>query len=177
MKANKYTIVTRWSDEDNGFIATCPEFPNLATFGKSQKKAAAEAQSVLEDFLEIIAEDGATPPQPQKYQEYSGQTRLRIPKTLHKELAESAEYEGMSLNAYMVNSLQQHQSAKDGAKEVAKEVAKSVSQVISHQKELFTTIGMRLNETDDTAPQPIDAAFYLQPTGQQPTPTFIKRIR
>lgn len=34
--------------------------------------------------------------------EYSGQFRIRIPKTLHKELVISAKAQGMSLNSYVL---------------------------------------------------------------------------
>lgn len=33
---------------------------------------------------------------------YSGQTRIRIPVSLHRRLAEQAEFEGVSLNTYII---------------------------------------------------------------------------
>lgn len=38
-------------------------------------------------------------------EEYSGKLVLRIPKSLHKELKEQAEIEGVSLNQYMLYKL------------------------------------------------------------------------
>ena len=38
-------------------------------------------------------------------EEYSGKVNLRIPRSLHKELAEHARQEGVSLNQYMVYKL------------------------------------------------------------------------
>ena len=38
-------------------------------------------------------------------EEYSGKLMLRIPRSLHKELKEAAEIEGVSLNQYMLYKL------------------------------------------------------------------------
>lgn len=40
-----------------------------------------------------------------KLEEYSGKLVLRIPRSLHKELKEAAEIEGVSLNQYMLYKL------------------------------------------------------------------------
>ena len=34
---NHYSIIIRWSSEDEGFVARVPEFPNLYAFGESQE--------------------------------------------------------------------------------------------------------------------------------------------
>lgn len=66
MDAKKYTIRTFWSDEDEAFIATCPEFPGLSAFGDTRAKATKEAEIVLEEFIKITLEDGETLPTPGK---------------------------------------------------------------------------------------------------------------
>lgn len=66
MDAKKYTIRTSWSDEDEAFIATCPEFPGLSAFGDTRAKATKEAEIVLEEFIKITLEDGETLPTPSK---------------------------------------------------------------------------------------------------------------
>jgi hypothetical protein len=44
-------------------------------------------------------------PEPQKTIEFSGQLRLRFPKSLHSELSREAEREGVSLNSHMIRLL------------------------------------------------------------------------
>lgn len=60
----KYSMLIRWSDEDECFIATIPEFPGLSAFGDTRSEAAKEAEIVLEGFIEIYKEDGIELPEP-----------------------------------------------------------------------------------------------------------------
>ncbi len=94
-----------WSDEDEGYIATIPEFPGLSAFGEDAEEAIEEAKIVLEGFLQVYKEDGCRIPEPQTLETYSGQTRLRIPKSLHAKLSQQAKREGVSLNTYLVQLL------------------------------------------------------------------------
>jgi antitoxin HicB len=102
---NKYSINIFWSDEDEGYIAVSPEFPGLSAFGKTAAKAIAEAQIALELFTETYREEGLSLPEPQVVQQYSGQTRLRLPKSLHRQAAQIAEAEGVSLNQLIVDAV------------------------------------------------------------------------
>jgi antitoxin HicB len=102
---NKYSINIMWSDEDGGYIATIPEFPGLSAFGENPEEAIEEAKIALEGFLEVYNEDGCKIPEPQTLECYSGQTRLRLPKTLHAKLSQQAQREGVSLNTYLVQLL------------------------------------------------------------------------
>jgi antitoxin HicB len=43
-------------------------------------------------------------PEPNVLEDYSGQFKLRLPKFLHKELAEKSKYEGISMNQLRVPS-------------------------------------------------------------------------
>ena|ERR1044071_496810 len=109
---NKYGFNIAWSDEDQGYIATCPEFPGLSAFGRTIEQALAEAQDALGLFIKTYQEDGLPLPEPQVIQEYSGQFRLRIPKTLHAKLARQAESEEVSLNTLAVSYLSEAMGVK-----------------------------------------------------------------
>lgn len=101
----RYSVDIAWSDEDEGFIATVDEFPYLSAFGETREDALKEAQIALEGFLESYEDDGEEPPQPRKREAYSGQIRIRMPRSLHRRLARDAEREGVSLNHFMVCAL------------------------------------------------------------------------
>ncbi len=106
---NKYSVVVRWSDEDDAFIATSEEFPGLSAFGATKEEAVQELEVAREGFLQVMRECGDPVPEPEKIQHYSGQLRLRLPKSLHAGLAEAAKREGVSLNTYIVSLLsEQH---------------------------------------------------------------------
>lgn len=97
-----YSINLTWSDEDGGYIATCPEFKNLSAFGETPEEALKEAKIAIEGFLEDLKEENATPPKPVKLSDYSGQIRLRMPRQLHQCLTSAADQERVSLNTFMI---------------------------------------------------------------------------
>ena len=45
-------------------------------------------------------EDGLSIPEPSSLDDYSGQFKLRLPKSLHRDLSEQARAEGISMNQY-----------------------------------------------------------------------------
>lgn len=104
----KYSINMAWSDEDEGYIATIPEFPGLSAFGDTPEQAAKEARIAAKGFIEVFREDGCKLPEPEKTMRYSGQIRLRFPKTLHAKLSEEAKREDVSLNTYLVHLLSEN---------------------------------------------------------------------
>lgn len=101
----KYSISLVWSDEDDCYIATIPEFPGLSAFGDTPEEAAEEAKIAAEGFIEVYKEDGCKLPEPEKFSSYSGQIRVRMPKSLHAKLSQEAKKEEVSLNQYMVHLL------------------------------------------------------------------------
>lgn len=102
----KYSIVIQWSDEDMGYIAIVPEFPSLSAFGETPEEATKELMAAQEALIEVYEEDGCELPEPDILRGYSGQTRLRIEKTLHSRLAFEAKKEGISLNTHISNILE-----------------------------------------------------------------------
>lgn len=114
----KYSIYTVWSDEDDGYIATIPEFPDLSAFGETAQEAVEEAMIAAEGFIEVYEEDGENLPDPIKTSSFSGQTRVRLPKSLHASLSQEAQTEGVSLNTYIVHLL----SERNGFKKVERKL-------------------------------------------------------
>jgi len=101
----KYSINLAWSEEDSCYVATIAEFPDLSAFGESPEEAVEEAKTAVEGFLKVYEEDGCPVPKPKTLKAFSGQTRLRLPKSLHATLHQEAEREGVSLNTYIINLL------------------------------------------------------------------------
>lgn len=102
---NKYPFNIAWSDEDEEYVATCPAFSGLSAYGKTEEEALAEAKVALEGFIKVCEDKGIPLPEPQTVSEYSGQTRLRLPKSLHRQAAQIAEIEGVSLNQLIVEAV------------------------------------------------------------------------
>ena len=102
---NKYSINLFWSDEDDGYIATSPEFSGLSAFGETPEEAIREAKIALRLFIDEYHAKGLSLPEPQVMQRYSGQTRLRLSRTLHRQAAQLADSEGISLNRLIEDAL------------------------------------------------------------------------
>lgn len=63
----KYTIIIQWSDEDQAFVVTLPEFTNVmqpVTHGDTYEEALKNAQEVLELLIESSMEEGNPLPEP-----------------------------------------------------------------------------------------------------------------
>lgn len=102
---NKYPIHIAWSEEDEAYLATCPAFPNLSAFGDTEEKAVTEAKVALKSMIEVCRKKKIPLPEPRMVGTYSGQTRLRLSKSLHRQAAAMAEAEEVSLNQYIVDAL------------------------------------------------------------------------
>lgn len=116
----KYSLQIKWSDEDNGCIATAPELPGLSAFGKTQEEAVSELKVAAEAYLEALKESGQALPVPEKLSPYSGQIRLRMPKSLHAKLASAAAGDDISLNTYIVSLLSKRQGEREALNLVRK---------------------------------------------------------
>ncbi|MDR3641004.1 MAG: toxin-antitoxin system HicB family antitoxin [Humidesulfovibrio sp.] len=118
MDTNRYSRIVEWSPGDECFIARVPEFPGLSAFGDSPDEALAEAAIALKLFIESYVADGIDLPSPQIVSDYSGKLNLRLPKTLHRQLAERADAEGVSLNTHIITMLSEGQATNSLASEV-----------------------------------------------------------
>lgn len=90
-------------EEGNGYLAEFPELPGCYGDGATPELALKEAESAMLSWIETAKEFGDHVPLPKE--EYSGQWRLRVPKSLHAELAYRAKYEGVSLNTLVITIL------------------------------------------------------------------------
>jgi predicted HicB family RNase H-like nuclease len=100
-----YGVRLDWSEADEAYVATSPEFPGLTGVNEDADAALAELREALEMAIAVLEEDGEPLPERQPLIEHSGQFRLRTPKALHATLARQAEEAGVSLNSYVVTCL------------------------------------------------------------------------
>lgn len=93
---------------EGGFVASFPELPGCITCGETAEMAAANAEDAKKEWLIAAMEDGIDIPCPDDTENYSGQFKLRLPKSLHKQLASDAKRDGISINQYCVYLLAQN---------------------------------------------------------------------
>lgn len=141
---NAYGFELLWSDEDEGYIATCPDFPGLSAFGATPDKALKEAHVALQLFIDEYVHRGEPLPTPTKIIGFSGQTRLRLPKDLHAQLASAAAKSGVSLNTYLVSLLSGRNAIKEMASELMENMRNSgKNNVVHHHHHYSESIVIR----------------------------------
>lgn len=102
---NKNYRVALQYDPDGYWIAEHPELPGCKADGETAQEALSSLDISRELWIESRQATGLEIPEPQEAPQYSGRFVLRIPKSLHRELANEAEAEGVSLNSFVSNVL------------------------------------------------------------------------
>ena len=85
---------------EGGFAVKFPELPGCLTCADTMEEAVRNAEDCKREWLAAAIEDRTPIPEPMTDEDYSGQFKLRIPKSLHKSLAEHSKAEGISMNQY-----------------------------------------------------------------------------
>ncbi len=88
--------------DEGGFVVSFPELPGCITCGETVESAVENALDAKKAWLEAAMEDGIAIHEPDSLEDYSGQFKLRIPRSLHRSLAEHSKREGISMNQYCV---------------------------------------------------------------------------
>jgi len=98
-----YTIevVKDENDEYSGWFARVVELPGCMTQADSFEELSDMIKDAMIAWIESALEDGQSIPVPRSTEDYSGRFVVRIPKSLHRELVEMAERDGVSLNTFV----------------------------------------------------------------------------
>lgn len=86
--------------DEGGYVVSYPELPGCLTCGDSLETAIKNAEEAKREWLEAALEENLPIREPDQLNEYSGQFKLRIPKSLHKQLSDHSKEEGISMNQY-----------------------------------------------------------------------------
>jgi predicted HicB family RNase H-like nuclease len=103
--ADRYTYRVTWSPEDNSHVASCLELPSLSWIAKTATTSLQGIQKLVIDVLQDMQDQREELPVALAERNYSGEFRLRIPPTLHRELSIQAAELGISLNRLASNKL------------------------------------------------------------------------
>ena len=92
-----YTVVP----DAGSYFIKFPDLPGCITQVEESDEIGAMADEIRTLWLETTYDEGMTIPEPATAGGYSGKFVVRMPKILHRDLAERAQREGVSLNAYV----------------------------------------------------------------------------
>lgn len=112
--AMSYRMEIVEDQDEGGFVVSYPDLPGCITVGETIESAVANALDAKKAWLEAAIEDNIAIHEPDELENYSGQFKLRIPKSLHRSLTEHAKREGISMNQYCVYLLSKNDAAAAG---------------------------------------------------------------
>ena len=88
--------------DEGGYIASYPDLKGCITCADTLEQAIINAKDAKKEWLQAALEDGYPIPEPNELEKYSGQFKLRLPRSLHRQLAQASKKEGVSMNQYCV---------------------------------------------------------------------------
>lgn len=92
-------------DPEGGFVAQISELPGCITQGETLEEVMEMIEDAKRAWIEAAIENNIPIPEPFELRKFSGKFLVRVPKSLHKKLVETAEKEGVSLNTLVVKLL------------------------------------------------------------------------
>lgn len=111
-----YKVEIIKDETEGGYVLSVPDLKGCITCADSLEKGMEMLDDAKKQWFMAALENGYEIPEPNKLDNYSGQFKLRLPKSLHKELAEKSKQEGISMNQYCLYLLSKNSSlvAKNG---------------------------------------------------------------
>ena len=95
---DRYVFRVHYSDEDQKFVATVAELPSLSWLADSQEQALHGLRKVVDAVVVDMQENGEKIPTPLEDKEYSGKFVLRLTPSEHRQLAQQAAEQHVSIN-------------------------------------------------------------------------------
>ncbi len=105
-------------DPEGTYSARVVEFRGCYAGGDTEEEAARNLTEAMQAWIESELEEGRTIPEPALVGTYSGNTRLRLPRSLHERAAQRAELEGVSLNQLFVSAIAGYLGGADALAEL-----------------------------------------------------------
>lgn len=115
------------ADPDGGYVIEFPDLKGCLSQADTLDEVASMAEEARSLWIEAAYEHGINIPLPSYPEEYSGKFVVRLPRSLHRRLAESAERDDVSLNQYVVMLL----SGGDAEQRVTKQPQQPEAVVLS----------------------------------------------
>jgi len=105
--------------DEGGYAVSFPELPGCVTVGDTIADAINNAADAKKEWLTAAVEEGIYIQEPRDLEQYSGQFKLRIPRSLHKSLSIHARQEGISMNQYCLYLLAKNDTVHTTQKRVS----------------------------------------------------------
>ena len=87
-------------DNDGSYFIEYPDLPGCMSCGNNIEQTIEMGADAKKCWVESALKDGGFIPEPKAAADYPDNFKLRLPKTLYKQLANNANAEGVSMNQY-----------------------------------------------------------------------------
>jgi predicted RNase H-like HicB family nuclease len=94
-----------YRNDEGDFVIEVDDLPGCVTHGGSPDEAFRNLEEAKRAWVESRLAAGLEVPEPRPIEDYSGKVLLRMPRSLHRRLAEQSAAEKVSLNQYIVSLL------------------------------------------------------------------------
>ena len=105
LKNDRYTYRVTWSEDDQGYVGLCTEFPSLSSIDKTPEAALKGIREIVRSVIKDMSQTGEEIPEPIACKRYSGKFIVRVPPEIHRNLAIQASESGVSLNRIVGSKL------------------------------------------------------------------------
>ena len=107
-------LLTLVSDDGEDYwAAEFPDLPGCLADGQTPDEAVENATVAKDIWIEAELDAGRAVPEPAGDRDYSGRFVVRMPRSLHRRLAVTAQREGVSLNQQVVSRLAETSAAAE----------------------------------------------------------------
>ena len=87
-------------DEDGSYFIEFPDLPGCMTCGASIEEAINTGEDAKKSWIASALNDNDIIPEPKTIDDYPDNFKLRLPKSLYRQLSTNAKAEGISMNQY-----------------------------------------------------------------------------
>lgn len=110
-----FKIETISEDDGGGYMITYTDLSGCISDGETIEELLLNGEDAKRAWIQTAYERSMEIPEPNSISDkFSGRITLRTPKSLHRDLVEQAEKEGISLNQYIVYLLSKESSSHRG---------------------------------------------------------------
>lgn len=114
-----YTRLVIPDSETSTFTARILEFPGCVAEGNTVAEAYERLEQAALSWINAASNLGQEIPSPASEYEYGGKVALRMPKSLHRQAAVTAQLDGTSLNQFIVAAVSERLGASNTFKDIA----------------------------------------------------------
>ncbi|MCL2391597.1 MAG: type II toxin-antitoxin system HicB family antitoxin [Oscillospiraceae bacterium] len=87
-------------DDDESFLICYPDLPGCMSCGQTIEEAIQMGEDARKCWIDSALQDGDYIPEPKMIEDYPDNFKLRLPRSLYRQLSVNARTEGVSMNQY-----------------------------------------------------------------------------